>query len=299
MGTLHEAGLSYRRIARVSTVPVATIHGRQYRARHAATAPQPQKRADALLVVWITAVKVIRSTWGTRRVRAFLVKRAGFTGLGRKRVQRLMRRHKLLCPRIQKRVHRHRPERTLAGAPNRLWATDMTSLLLTTLQRLYLVVVLDVFTRRIVGWHLSTRCRSREWILALEQAIHHEFPDGVREAGLTLRSDNGSQPTSQAYRTVLETLHITGEYIGFNCPEQNGHVERVIGTLKQDFLWLEEYETFNEAYQRVRRAVDEYNSDHLHSALCYMSPNECKREWEKGRLRINDKQHLEITPKAA
>ena len=227
------------------------------------------------------------------------MKRGGFTGLGRKRVQRLMRRHKLLCPRIQKRVHRQRSERTIADAPNRLWATDMTSLMLSTMQRLYLVVVLDICTRRIVGWHLSPRCRSREWILALEQAIHHEFPGGVREADLTLRSDNGSQPTSKAYRTVLETLHITGEYIGFNCPEQNGHVERVIGTLKQDFLWLEEYDTFEEAYRMVQRAVNEYNSDHLHSALCYMSPNECKREWDKGRLSINDKQQLEITQKAA
>lgn len=299
MGTLHATGLSYRRIARVSNVPVATIHGRQYRARHAATAPPAAEGADTLLVAWITAVKEVRSTWGTRRVRAFLVKRGGFPGLGRKRVQRLMRLHKLLCPRSQKRVHRQRPERTLADAPNRLWATDMTSLMLTTLQRLYLVVVLDVCTRRIVGWHLSTRCRSREWMLALEQAIHHEFPDGVRNAGLILRSDNGSQPTSKAYGTMLETLHITGEYIGFNCPEQNGHVERVIGTLKQDFLWLEEYDTFGEAYQMVQRAVNEYNSDHPHSALLYLSPNECKRAWDQGRLKINENQQLEITQKAA
>ena len=296
---LHEAGLSYRRIAQASTVALATIHGRQMRARRQPSQPQPQGSADAVLVTWINAVKAVRATWGTRRVRAFLVKRGGFSGLGRKRVQRLMRRHKLLCPRSAKRVHRLRPERTIAGAPNQLWATDMTSLVLTTLQRVYLVVVLDIFTRRIVGWHLSTRCRSREWILALEQALHQEFPNGVREAGLILRTDNGSQPTSQAYGQVLATLHITGEYTGFNCPEQNGHVERVIGTLKQDFLWLEEYDTFQEALHMVQRAVNEYNSDHPHSALLYMSPNECKREWDRGRLKINEEQQLESTQKAA
>ncbi len=299
MQDCHETGLTFRRIATASSEPVSTVHGRHYRARSVATKSFPQEDPDALLVTWIKWVKHVRPTWGTRRVRAYLVKHGGFRGLGRKRVKRLMRKHHLLCPRIRKRVHRQRTERTIANAPNRLWATDMTSIMLTTLQRVYLIVVLDICTRRIIGWHLSTRCRSSEWILALEQAIHHEFPNGVREAGLTLRSDNGSQPTSRAYGNVLETLKITGEYIGYNCPEQNGHVERVIGTLKQDFLWLEEYETFGDAYQMVERAVSEYNSDHPHSALLYMSPNECKREWDAGRLKINENQQLESTLKAA
>lgn len=291
--------MSYRRIAAVSREPVGTVHGRVKRVQKPRKQSRIETAAEDVLVTWIKAVKAVRSTWGTRRVRAFLVKHGGFTGLGRKRVQRLMRRHHLLCPRNVKRRHRQRSERTVAHTPNQLWATDMTSLVLTSMQRVYLVVVLDIFTRRIVGWHLSTRCRAQEWILALEQAIHHEFPAGVREAGLILRADNGSQPTSRAYGQVLETLHITGEYTGFNCPEQNGHVERVIGTLKRDFLWLEEYETYQEAYVMVQRAIAEYNADHPHSALCYLSPNECKREWENGRLKINEHQQLEITQKAA
>lgn len=135
--------------------------------------------------------------------------------------------------------------------------------------------------------------------MALEQAIHTEFPDGVRGEGLTLRSDNGSQPTSKAYVNVLETLKITGEWIGYNCPEQNGHVESLIGTLKQDFIWLEEYDTFSEALKMIERAVAEYNSDHPHSSLLYMSPDECKRKWDNGKLKINDKLQLEITQQKA
>lgn len=290
--------MSYLRIAAAIVEPVSTVHGKIWRYTKRFTEPGQKQDKDALLIEWIKSVKEVRPTWGTRRVRAFLVKKCGFE-VGRKRVQRIMREHNLLCPRIKKRIHRKKAEKVIADAPNKLWATDMTSIVLSTLQRLFLIVVMDVFTRRIVGWHLSNRCRSREWILALEQAVNKEFPEGVREANLVLRTDNGSQPTSAAYVKELETLYITGEWIGFNCPEQNGHIESLIGTLKQDFIWLDEYDTFEQAYQMIKRAVEEYNSDHPHSSLLYMSPDECKRAWDKGILIINDKQQLEITQKAA
>ena len=210
-----------------------------------------------------------------------------------------MRMLNLLCPRIKKRVHRKKAERVFADAPNRLWSIDMTGLMLSTLQRLFLVIVMDVFTRRIVGWHLSTRCRSGEWICALEHAVNQEFPNGVRDKDITLRSDNGSQPTSAAFCNVLDTLHIKGEWTGFNCPEQNGHIESLIGTLKRDFIWADEYETFDEAYRMIQCAVHEYNSDHPHSSLLFMSPDECKRAWDKGLIKINEHKQIEITQKAA
>ena len=296
---LHEKGISYHRIAAISKEAVSTVHGKIYRLEKRHKSSKDQVEKDALLIHWIESVKEVRPTWGIRRVRAFLRKKAGFTGLGRKRVQRIMRENNLLCPRIKKRIHRRKGEKVTASAPNKLWATDMTSIVLTTLQRLFLIVVMDVFTRRIIGWHLSTRCRSREWIMALEQACDKEFPEGVRDANLVLRSDNGSQPTSKSYVNVLDTLKIRGEWIGFNCPEQNGHVESLIGTLKQDFIWLDEYDSFEEAHNMAKHAVEEYNCDHPHSALLYMSPNECKIAWDKGLIRINDKQQLEITNKAA
>lgn len=291
--------MSFQRIAAAAVEPVSTIHGKIWRPKKPSESNSETVDKDALLTYWINAFKEVRPTWGARRVRAFLVKKCSFKDLGRKRVQRIMRSHNLLCPRIKKRVHRKKVEKVNVDAPNKLWATDMTSIMLTTLQRLFLVVVMDVFTRRIVGWHFSNRCRSSEWIQALEMAVHTEFPDGARKAGLILRSDNGSQPTSASYCKTLDTLNITGEWIGFNCPEQNGHIESLIGTLKQDFIWLDEYETFDEALKMINRAIKEYNSDHPHSSLLYMSPNECKQEWDKGNLIINSKQQLEITQQKA
>ena len=296
---LYDKGISYHRIASVSKEAISTVHGKIYRLKKQCEHSKGKFEKDVLLTECIKSVKAVRPTWGVRRVRAFLRKKTIFTGLGRKRVHRIMKENNFLCPRIKKRIHRKKGEKVTADAPNKLWATDMTSIVLTTLQRLFLIVVMDIFTRRIVGWHLSTRCRSREWIMALEQACDKEFPEGVRDANLVLRSDNGSQPTSKSYINFLDTLKIRGEWIGFNCPEQNGHVESLIGTLKQDFIWLDEYDSFEEAHNMVKRAVEEYNCDHPHSSLLYMSPNECKVAWDKGIIRINNKKQLEITYKVA
>ena len=80
----------------------------------------------------------------------------------------------------------------------------MTSFMLTTGTPLFLVLVMYIFTRRIVGWHLSRRCRAKEWLKALNQALCAEFPDGPREAGLTIRMDNRCQPTSNSYIDTLQ-----------------------------------------------------------------------------------------------
>jgi transposase InsO family protein len=135
--------------------------------------------------------------------------------LGRKRTAGILRQKNLLCTRIKKRVHRTAKKRAVATGMNQLWSTDMTSFMLSGGTKLFLVVVLDLFTRRIVGWHLNRRCRSREWLTALNSALCAEFPLGVRGKGLTLRMDNGCQPTSSAYIDTLNTCQIAGEWIGF------------------------------------------------------------------------------------
>ena len=253
---------------------------------------------DEALVYWITELKAIHPSWGIRRVRAFIRKHTGLQ-LGRKRTARILRQKNLLCSRIKKRVHRKSKKRAAATGMNQLWATDMTSFMLTSGVKVFLVVVLDLFTRRIVGWHLSRRCRAKEWLKALDMALCVEFPYGPRGKGLTLRMDNGCQPTSSAYIDVLHTCQITGEWTGFNCPEQNAHVESLIGTLKQDWIWLEEYDTFGDAIKLCQRAVTEYNCDHPHSNLEMLSPNEFTRLVVEGRIRITENQTVEILPKAA
>jgi transposase InsO family protein len=292
-----ESGISFRRQETVLAVPHQTLHAR-YGGKPHGSGERQKKVDDPVLIDWIAELKTIHPSWGIRRVRAFVRKHTG-QKLGRKRTGRIMRELGLLCSRLPKRVHRTTKRRLTATRMNQLWATDMTSFMLTSGVKLFLVVVLDIFTRRIVGWRLSRRCRAREWLDALEQAVQTEFPDGVRDAGLTIRMDNGCQPTSRAYIETLDTLAITGEWVGFNCPEQNAHVESVIGTLKQDWLWLEECDTDDEAAALCQRAVSEYNHDHPHSGLCMLSPLEFTRLVLQGRIHVTEQNTIEILTHAA
>jgi len=181
----------------------------------------------------------------------------------------------------------------------RVRAMDMTQFMLSGGQKLFLVVVLDIFLRRIVGWHRSHRCRTREWLAALDLALLAELPTGTRARELTLRLDNGCQPTSNRFQDTLKTCGVNPEWIGYNSPKQNAHVERVIGTLKADWLWLEECDTFTEAYALVPRAIREYNEEHPHSSLAFLSPDEYRQAYYEAQITINLKENLESTPKAA
>jgi transposase InsO family protein len=292
-----EAGVSFRRQALVFAMPYQTLNAKFTRS---VNCPRRTRTifTEPALVEWIRELKAIHPSWGIRRVRAFISKHTGFM-LGRKRTARIMREERLLCSRLTKRVHRTTRKRMTATRINQVWSTDMTSFMLTTGIPLFLVLVMDIFTRRIVGWHLNHRCRAKEWLNALNQALCVEFPDGPRNAELTIRMDNGCQPTSNAYIDTLQTCGITGEWVGFNCPEQNAHIESAIGTLKQDWLWLEECESFDEAHELCLRAITEYNQDHPHSNLNMLSPNEFTQLVKEGRVKITDNNSIEILSPAA
>jgi len=294
---MKDTGVSFRRQMQVLGIPFQTLQ-----ARHTAT-KRPRRDREAVpdehhLVDAVHSVKAAHPSWGIRRVRAFIRKKHGIP-VGRKRTARIMRTHNLLCPRIHRRIHQRSAPRVTATRINQLWATDMTSFMLTTGQKVFLVVVLDIFTRRIVGWHASLRCRTVEWLQALHMALSAEFPDGARGHDLTLRMDNGCQPTSKLYQNTLFTCGISGEWIGFNSPEQNAHVESLIGTLKQDWLWLTDCDSLNEAQALCFSAVSEYNSDHPHSSLGMWSPNEFTNLARKGFVLITNNNSIEILISAA
>lgn len=292
-----EAGVSYRRQSRIMDIPYQTLQ-----ARSTAMKRPRQTRIstpdERVLVDAVHSVKAVHPSWGIRRVRAFIRKKNGIP-VGRKRIARIMRTHNLLCSRVRKRVHRKTEHRVFATRINQLWATDMTSFLLSSGKKVFLILVEDVFTRRIVGWHANQRCRAREWLHALDMALAAEFPDGVRGHDLTLRMDNGCQPTSRLYQDALFTCGISGEWIGFNCPEQNAYIESLIGTLKQDWLWLHECDTTNEANSLCLTAVSEYNADHPHSSLGMWSPNEFTNLLRKDLVRITDSNAIKILISAA
>ena len=160
----------------------------------------------------------------------------------------------------------------------------MTKFILPDLGWAYLVIVLAWFSRKVVGWQLSCRCRTQEWCEALEEAVLREFPHGVQGQGLKLVSDNGCQPTSRSFLRVTATLDIEQIFTSFNNPKGNAETERFMRTLKEELLWLEEFAGSKEAREKLSAWIDFYNKDYLHSALGSRSPQKYERLFQESNL---------------
>ena len=130
---------------------------------------------------------------------------------------------------------------------------DMTKFIISSISSVYLVVVLDWYTKKIVGWNLSLRSRSLEWREAMDFALQKEFPEGVRGNELKLVSDNGSQPTSTSFMREMALLGIKQIFTSYDNPKGNAKALRVIRTIKEELIWLNEFESLEEARENIRK----------------------------------------------
>jgi len=146
--------------------------------------------------------------------------------------------------------------------PNHVWQSDMTKVWAgPSVGWAYLVSVIDCCTREIVGWDLSLRCRTEEALAALNRAVLEVLPFGSRGTGLTLTTDNGTQFTSARYVETLNQLGITHRRTAYNHPEGNSYIERFHRSLKEEEVWLNEYQNFDQAALSIARWIEEYNHD--------------------------------------
>ncbi len=140
----------------------------------------------------------------------------------------------------------------------------------------YLVSVIDCCTREIVGWDLSLRCRTEEALAALNRAVLEVLPFGSRGTGLTLTTDNGTQFTSARYVETLNQLGITHRRTAYNHPEGNSYIERFHRSLKEEEVWLNEYQSFDQAELSIARWIEEYNHDRPHRGLHGQTPHDAR-----------------------
>ncbi len=240
---------------------------------------------DEGLLEKIKEIKAEHPFWGYRRVTAWLKHREGLK-VNRKRVQKLMKKHGLLATQTIHRAKRT-PQRSKPRAerPRQYWGIDMTKFMVSSIGWVYLVIVLDWYTKKIVGWNLSLRSRSGEWKEALEMAIEREFPNGVRGQGLKLISDNGSQPTATSFMRDMATLGIEQIFTSYDNPKGNAETERMMRTIKEEIIWLNEFGSFEEARERIGRCAEDYNRLYVHSELGYLSPEEFEAKLKEERMK--------------
>jgi putative transposase len=155
-----------------------------------------------------------------------------------------------------------------AERPDQKWLADITYI--ATLEGwLCLAVILDLCTRRIVGWAMSDRMTSDLTIAALEMALLQRQPD----AGLIHHSDQGSQYTDQAYQALLKDRGIRASMNGAGSWYDNAPMESFVGTLKSKWVHHYVYHTRDEAKAHVFYYIESfYNRRRRHSALDYLSP---------------------------
>ena len=248
--------------------------------------PSRRQREDAQLKVRIRAIHAAsRSTYGSPRVYAQL-KQDGFE-VGRGRVARLLRELGLMG--LPAKRFRHTTDSTHplpvalnvlarnfeAERPNERWATDITYLW-TWEGWLYLAVVLDLFSRRVVGWAVQPHLRTE---LALE-ALHMALGRRVPEAGLVHHSDRGCQYAADAYRRVLRDHRIVCSMSRKGDCWDNAVTESFFATLKTELIHRQPWPTRRVTKDAVADYIEGfYNPYRLHSSHGYVSPNEFERRY--------------------
>ena len=224
-------------------------------------------------------------SYGYRRITAELQRRN--FDVNHKRVLRLLREDNLLCVRRRAFMATTNSRHSLpvyanlardmqVTAINQLWIADITYIRLRQ-EFVYLSVLLDAYSRRVIGWALGRTLETDLVLSALEMALACRRP----APGLVHHSDRGVQYASQAYTTLLKDHEITISMSRKGNPYDNAACESFMKTLKCDEVYRSEYSDFADALSSVSQFLEVvYNQCRLHSALGYRPP----AEFEKGIL---------------
>jgi putative transposase len=160
-----------------------------------------------------------------------------------------------------------------ASRPNEKWVTDITYVS-TGEGWLYLASVMDLFSRKIVGWHMSDRMTKELVLQALKQAYGRQKPD----KGLLHHSDRGSQYASLDYQQQLEIYHMVGSMSRKGNCYDNACIESFHSVLKKELIYLNTYETREQAKQSIFEYIEVfYNNQRIHSSIGYETPSETER----------------------
>jgi putative transposase len=270
---------------RVLRVSVSGFH--QHLARRRRTTPR-RPLSDAALLAYISAVYAEhRGAYGWPRIWRELVKRG--IRVGKQRVQRLMQQHGIRA----RGKRRFRVVTTDSGhdlpvapnllnrnftpaAPNQTWSGDITYIA-TEEGWLFLAVVIDLFSRKVVGWSMRPDMHRRLVIDALEMGLFQRRP---QKGKLIFHSDRGSQYASDDFRAVLDRHDIRASMSRKGNCWDNAVTETLFGSLKVERLHGERFLTIRQAKDAVLAWLLWYNRQRMHSTLNYLSPAEFEHHWE-------------------
>jgi putative transposase len=256
---------------------------------------QRRHLSDEALLVHISAVYAEnRGAYGWPRIWRELVKRG--IRVGKQRVQRLMQTHGIRARgkrrfRVMTTDSRHDlpiapnvlDRKFTVAAPNKAWVGDLTYIA-TEEGWLFLAVVIDLFSRKVVGWSMRPDMQRNLVIDALEMAWFQRNPG--KKVGLIFHSDRGSQYASDDFSEVLKEHGITPSMSRKGNCWDNACSETLFSSLKVERLHGQRFRTIREAKDETISWLLWYNRTRMHSTLKYVSPIEFEQNWMEATVKI-------------
>jgi len=257
-----------------------------YRWNDNTNSPSKNQQGDILILEEIRKIIKEFVGYGYRRVTKELQNRGH--DVNHKRIQRLMHDNGLLCKKKRafipqttdsnhdNPVHPNLIKGIEITYPDQVWVADITYIQLDR-GFAYLASILDVFTRKCIGWNLSNNLRTNLVMGALEMALDRRGNPDIK--GLIHHSDRGVQYTSHEYTDRLKEFGILISMSRKGNPYDNAYAESFFKTLKVEEVYLNEYSDINDAWDNIQRFIEDvYNKKRLHSSLGYMSPDNFEEE---------------------
>jgi transposase InsO family protein len=224
-----------------------------------------------------------RDTYGSPRIHQTLIQQG--VCVGKKRIERLMKAHDIKGrivrvtrrqPGLKRFVARgenlrlHRPDAT---AINQIWVGDITYLKVNKNYQ-YLIVIMDLFSRKILGWRLSTSRTTKDTVSVLKRVVKQRKP----EQGIIFHSDRGIEYTGHHYKGTLKKYQIEPSVNRLGKCTDNGHMESFFHSLKAELIRGRKYKTGNELRASLSSYINHfYNTKRLHSGSGYHSPIEYEK----------------------
>lgn len=189
-----------------------------------------------------------------------------------KKIYRLCKENELL---LKKKKKIKRPKKLASNykvtGPNHLWQFDIKYGFIHGENRpFYFVAFVDVFTKKVMSYHLGLRCQAGDLRLALKVALS-TIPEEDQKK-LVIRSDNGPQMSSWHFKAYVDSLDLKHEFIPIRCPDKNAFVESFFSIFETEFLQVRYFADLAEVHRQVGEWVEWYNHKRLHGSLRYKSP---------------------------